>query len=273
MTMTAKSIASLALVSALCVAAPGLAAAEQIKGMIIGRDGENMIVRTDSGSQTIALTESTDVKAITGALGAGRSTRLVADLIPGLPVTVDTANEGGRLTATAVRFKSGQLTVAQQVEAGLHPTATTVAAHDVQIETNRINHENLKERFGQLGDYLVKGSTDVLFDTNSAVISAKGKQDLQALATQAKGIKGYLIHISGFADSRGNAAENQKLSQRRAAAVTNYLQQSCGVQLMRVLSPDAMGEVAPTGAPETAAGHAANRKVTVKVVVNKGLHG
>jgi outer membrane protein OmpA-like peptidoglycan-associated protein len=258
-----KPLAGAVALAALLLATPGLAA--QIEGMIIGRDGDNMIVRTDTGKETIALTETTDVKAISGALGLGRDTKLVTDLIPGLPVKVDTEDTGGRLTATAVRFKAGQLTTALQVEAGLHPTATRVSAHDVQIEEGRINHENLKQRFEQLGDYDVRATTDVLFATNSAVISADGKKALQGVATQAKGIKGYLIHVAGHADTRGSADLNQRLSLRRAAAVTDYLQQSCGVSLKRVLAPDAMGASAPTSDLNT------SRRVTVQVLVNKGL--
>jgi outer membrane protein OmpA-like peptidoglycan-associated protein len=265
-------LAGTATFAALLLATSGLAAAATVEGMIIGRDGSNMIVRTDTGKETIALTDTTDVKAISGALGLGRDTKLVTDLIPGLPVKVDTEESGGMLTATAVRFKAGQLTTALQVEAGLHPTATTVAAHgtkldvhDAQIEEGRINHENLKSRFEQLGDYDVKAKTDVLFATNSAVISADGKKALQGIATQAKGIKGYLIHVAGHADTRGSADLNQRLSLRRAAAVTDYLQQSCGVHLTRVLAPDAMGASAPTDNLDT------SRRVTVEVLVNRGL--
>lgn len=274
MNRTLKQMSSAAAVGVVLAAVPLLAAAATVEGMIIARNGSDMIVRTDTGTQTIALTDSTDVKAISGALGLGRDTKLVTDLIPGLPVKVDTEEGGGKLTATAVRFKGGQLTTALQIEAGVHPTATKVASHaeqleqhDAQIEANRINHENLRQRFEQLGDYNVRGKTDVLFATNSAVISEDGKKALHQIATQAKGIKGYMIHVAGHADTRGSATLNQRLSLKRAAAVTNYLQQSCGIELMRVLAPDAMGASAPTDDLNT------SRRVTVQVLVNRGLAG
>jgi outer membrane protein OmpA-like peptidoglycan-associated protein len=118
-----------------------------------------------------------------------------------------------------------------------------------------------------LGDYNVRGKTDVLFATNSAVISEDGKKALSQIAAQAKGIKGYMIHVAGHADTRGSADLNQRLSLKRAAAVTNYLQQSCGIELMRVLAPDAMGASAPTDDLNT------SRRVTVQVLVNRGLAG
>ncbi len=104
-------------------------------------------------------------------------------------------------------------------------------------------------------------------------MSEKGKQDLKALVEQAKQNKSYMIHIAGYTDSSGNADYNQQLSDRRAAAVTRYLQQSCGVPLFRVLAPAAMGESNPSSSNETQQGQAANRRVEVKILVNRGVAG
>ena len=71
----------------------------------------------------------------------------------------------------------------------------------------------------------------------------------------------------------GPAALNQKLSQERAQNVTNVLLQQGKVPLTRMLAPGAMGEYGPAASNETKAGRADNRRVEVKVLVNKGIVG
>ena len=83
----------------------------------------------------------------------------------------------------------------------------------------------------------------------------------------------YMIQVAGHTDSSGNAAYNQELSDKRAADVIAYLQQSCGVPLFRVLAPAAMGTSHAAATNETPAGMSENRRVVVKILVNKGLAG
>jgi outer membrane protein OmpA-like peptidoglycan-associated protein len=65
---------------------------------------------------------------------------------------------------------------------------------------------------------------------------------------------------------------NQKLSQERAAAVSNILLQQGRVPVSRMLAPGAMGE---SEAQETAKStdEAEDRKVVVRVLQNKGIVG
>ena len=86
-------------------------------------------------------------------------------------------------------------------------------------------------------------------------------------------INGYLLQVAGYASATGNATYNQMLSAERAAGVTAYLQQSCGVALYRVLAPAALGTSDPAASNATAEGRAENRRVVVKIVVNKGIAG
>jgi flagellar motor protein MotB len=66
---------------------------------------------------------------------------------------------------------------------------------------------------------------------------------------------------------------NQKLSMERAQEVVAFLLQSCNVPLRRIVAPGAMGEADPAAPNETAAGRAENRRVEVKVLVNRGVAG
>jgi len=96
---------------------------------------------------------------------------------------------------------------------------------------------------------------------------------LTLLAQGATGLTGYLIQVKGYADSSGNAAMNQELSMDRANAVVAYLLQNCHIPLRHIVAPGAMGEADPAAANESADGRAENRRVDVKVVVNRGIAG
>jgi outer membrane protein OmpA-like peptidoglycan-associated protein len=84
---------------------------------------------------------------------------------------------------------------------------------------------------------------------------------------------GYIVEVTGYADSKGSAAMNTTLSEKRAKAVITYLQQQGGVPIRHIVAPGAMGEYGSASPNETAAGRAENRRVEVKVLVNKGIAG
>ena len=118
----------------------------------------------------------------------------------------------------------------------------------------------------------MKGQATVYFAVNSMTISDDAKQQLKQLAAQAVTMKGYMVQVAGYTDSSGNAAYNQELSDKRAAAVCQYyLQQECKVPLYRVLAPEGMGESNPAGSNESQQGKQENRRVEVKVLVNRGM--
>lgn len=79
--------------------------------------------------------------------------------------------------------------------------------------------------------------------------------------------------MTGYADATGSAAVNTKLSEERAKAVITYLMQQGGVPVRHIVAPGAMGEYGAVATNETKAGRAENRRVEVKVLVNKGIAG
>lgn len=87
------------------------------------------------------------------------------------------------------------------------------------------------------------------------------------------GLNGYIIEVKGFTDSSGSAASNDKLSENRAKAVVGYLMGECNVPVWRIVAPAAMGEFQPAAPNENSAGRAENRRVEVKVLINKGISG
>ncbi len=66
-------------------------------------------------------------------------------------------------------------------------------------------------------------AADALFDFNKAVLRPEGKAKLDELVSKANAIKLEVILAVGHTDRIGNDAYNQKLSEKRAAAVKEYL--------------------------------------------------
>jgi len=281
----------------------------EVKGMIASRAGDTLIVKSAQGNVTVVLTENTKTKDDKGLFGLEKQQMADTVLIPGLKVDVDgTSDSQGRVVAKTITVDGDDLETSQMIEAGLTPTAEQVAAnvqtlethkqslagHDAQlaahkqgIESNQQNiasnkqaiEQNIKDteentqRFSTLSDYDVKGEATVKFAVGSSKISAQDQEQLKQLAQTATGLKGYLVEVTGFADSTGGAAMNTKLSEDRAKAVVMYLFQQGGVPMRNMVAPGAMGEYGPAASNETKAGRADNRRVEVKVLVNKGIAG
>jgi outer membrane protein OmpA-like peptidoglycan-associated protein len=93
------------------------------------------------------------------------------------------------------------------------------------------------------------------------------------LAQAATSLKGYIVEVTGYADSTGDTAMNTRLSEDRAKSVITVLVQQGGVPTRHIVEPGAMGEYGPAASNKTKEGRAENRRVEVKVLVNKGITG
>jgi outer membrane protein OmpA-like peptidoglycan-associated protein len=255
---TLKTIAALGIAATLWVA-PGSAFAEDpapLKGLIISNDGSTMVVRNDAGDTPVHLTGETKVRGVTGVLGVRGSEYPASTLIRGLPVEVVTTPNGETVAAAEVTFKTSDLKTAKQISAGLVSTDAAVAANS--------------ERIDNVGLLVPAGRTKVYFPVGSATLSEKGKQDLQDIAEQAKGIKGaYRIAVVGRADKSGNAAANQRLSEARAEAVTEYLQRSAAISPANFIPTTALGSAPVAQDPDVPKSAAEARRVTVTIAVSK----
>jgi outer membrane protein OmpA-like peptidoglycan-associated protein len=258
--------AALGISAAVLFAAPGLALGAEgqlLKGMIISHDGTIIVVRGSAGDTPVNLTDSTKIRGTSGALGVRGEDHPPADLIRGLAVEVTAAQEGDKLTATDITFKNSDLKTARQISAGLVSTEEQVAKNAAGIAEN-------SGRIDNVGLLVPAGRTKVFFPVGSAVLSEKGKQDLQAIASQAKATKGaYRLAVVGRADPTGNAAANQRLSEARAAAVTSYLMQSAGVLPGDFLPAAAVGSATVAQDPDPPKNAAEARRVTVTIAVSK----
>jgi len=274
----------------------------KVKGMINTRTGETLIVQSGGQDATVVLTDDTTTRDRKGLFGLDKQQMSSAVLIPGLKVSVDgTSDDQGRVVAKTITVDGDDLETSEMIEAGLHPTVEQVAAnvktleaHSGQlagqkenIETNQGNiaankeriEQNIKDieeheqRFAALTDFDVKGEATVKFDVGSSKIAAKDQIGLKELANTATSLKGYIVEVIGYADATGSAEINTKLSEDRAKAVVTYLIQQGNVPIRHIVAPGAMGEYGAAAPNETEAGRAENRRVVVKVLVNKGIAG
>jgi len=274
----------------------------KVKGLITARTGDTIVLKTTDGStMTVTLDDDTKVQQPKG-LGIRKKQMSGAVLIPGLKVSVDgTSQDATHVLAKSITFDGDDLETAEMIQAGLSPTEQKVAANQQNIEANKqnvasnkanieANKQNIasnkaaidanaaeaaeaSKRFAELSDYDTKAQMDVHFGSGSSDISEADQEALKKLAQNAVNLSGYIIQVKGFADSSGNAAMNQNLSMERAQGVIAFLLQNCNVPVRHIVAPGAMGESAPVASNETAAGRAENRRVEVKVLLNKGLAG
>ena len=105
---------------------------------------------------------------------------------------------------------------------------------------------------------------NITFNTNESVIKTSANSVLDSVALVAKEYDKTRLQVIGYTDSTGNDKINQPLSERRAAAVANYLALR-GVQGSRINSYGA-GAANPIASNATAEGKAQNRRVEITLI-------
>lgn len=236
--------------AALMVSTASFAEPAKTEAVITSVSGDTINARTQAGPLTVVLTPSTKIQQTSGI--AKRETRDARALLPGLIFTVEGDLQGQTLTAETIRFKEKDWRTAVATKAGT-------------VE----QFSELRKAIIEGQEYVIQDETTVYFKVGSAVISASDKASLKALAEKAPSFGNYRISILGFTDPTGNAAANERLSLKRAGAVSNYLRQTGKINPGRVLSPSAMGEEG--SAPDIAAptNNQEARRVVVRVVTPK----
>ncbi|MBD8755554.1 OmpA family protein [Pseudomonas coleopterorum] len=106
---------------------------------------------------------------------------------------------------------------------------------------------------------------NVHFEFDKATLTAADRAQLDTVATRLKTeATTARLSVSGHTDSVGRDAYNQRLSEQRAKAVTDYLVSS-GVPRASVVSVKGMGEAQPVADNNTADGRAMNRRTEILI--------
>ena len=277
----------------------------EFKGVIVSRSGELVKVQDKKSGELefIKLGESTRVERERGLHAFFRHTDMdVTALVPGLTIDAEgTGNDQGQLEATKIKFNPDvfAIEVAEQQQIQANETAVNSAeATADQGIANAVAAQNsadqaqstadlgvaaatvagtaalaVNQRVSDLGDYTTVAEVQVYFPTDDSTLDADSEAALDELATATSHATGYLIEVAGYTSSTGTAEHNQKLSEDRAASVVHYLIEKGNVPMRRIVVPAGYGDSHPFAGNAGKLGRSLNRRVDVKVIVNKGLVG
>ena len=272
----------------------------KVSGVIQSRSGDLVTIQEKKGDlAVINLSDDTKIERKKDFRLRRKDTDITA-MVPGLTIdAVGVGNAKGQLDAKKIVFdpdtfavevaEERQIQLNQAAAARAQSTANqgVASADQAQQSANQAGQmagaagaaaitaaqavEMVNQRVSDLGDYKTVEEAGLFFDTGKAAISDSDKQALDKLARDAAAIPGYMIEIAGYASSTGTKSENERLSDERAAAVTDYLRNTANVPMRRILVPAGYGASHPVASNDTSLGRDINQCVDVKVLVNKGL--
>jgi len=284
----------------------------KISGTIVARSGDLVQVKDKKTGQLVgvSVSDNTKIERKKGKVEFFRHKDMdVTAMVPGLTIDAEgVGNAKGQLVASKITFipdvfgievaEEQQIQANKTVAAKAQTTANQgvaaadqaqTSANQAQTSANQAGQaavaagdvavmdaaaiQTVNKRVSDLDDYKTVAEAGIYFPSDKAALDDAAKADLDVLAAATKGVDGYLIEIAGYASSTGTKQLNQKLSEDRAAAVANYLLQKGNIPLRRIVAPAGYGATHPAATNSDSQGRALNRRVDVKVLVNKGLAG
>jgi OmpA-OmpF porin, OOP family len=246
----------------------------KFRGVVMSRDADTFTMRDRNRTDyEVLLTGATSVKSEGSLLRFGIGKKYaMADILRGLIIEVEgRGNSQGQLVADKVRFRESDLRAAITTDTRVNPVEENQERLSGQMDEARNEVRQANERITSLDDYDVQETATVNFSLNSAVLSPDAKRQLDTLAQKALNAKGYMVEVSGHADSTGSDAKNFVLSQRRAESVIQYLAVTHKIPVRRFVTPMGYGKTEAVADNKTASGRAQNRRVEVKVLLNRGM--
>lgn len=271
----------------------------KIEGTIVNQTNDGFIIRDGVGIDTrVILTLGSSVKE-TGVFGDKSYPASV--LMRGLALKVEGRGDGGgNLVASKVRFDDDDLRVAQSLQSRIDPVEDRVTQTEQNAERLSGQIDELlaisnaarggakaaqdtadaavagvnatNQRISSLDDFVVQSTATVNFRTGSSELSPEGMQELDQVAQAAMTLRGYVLEVTGFTDSTGNAQANKVLSQKRAQSVIDYLVETHNIPLRRIGTSYGFGELQAVADNSSNQGRAENRRVEVKLLVSRGLN-
>ena len=282
----------------------------KVSGLIVSRDGDLVRIRDKQSHEVIAVNigDATHVERKEHKFPFYRHTDLdVTALLPGLTIEAEgVGNSNGQLEASKISFTPDDfaIEVAEEQQVLANKTSAqnaqsianeaAVAASTAQSSADQAQNSAdqaslqaeaagvvgladaaaiaaVDQRVSDLDDYTIESENDVFFDRDTAVLKEDAKPALADLAKLAKSFQGYLIEISGYASNTLDSKTDQKLSEERATAVARYFYEVQNIPMRRILMPVGYGTTHRLASNSNAEGRELNRRVDVKVLVNKSL--
>lgn len=282
----------------------------KVSGVIASRNGDLVRIRDKKSGEVIVVSigDTTHVERKNHKFPFYRHTDLdVTALLPGLTIEAQgVANSNGQLEASKISFTPDDFAIevaqeqqvlankaaAQSAQSTANEAATAAGAAQSSADQAQTSADQaglqaeaagvvgladaaaiaaVDQRVSDLDDYTIESENDVLFDRDSTVLKEEAKPALADLAKLAKSFHGYLIEISGYASNTLGSKTDQKLSEKRAAAVARYFYEVQNIPMRRILMPVGYGSTHRLANNTDTVGRELNRRVDVKVLVNKSL--
>jgi len=282
----------------------------KIKGTIASRNGDIVNVKdAKTGSRVVlVITDDTKIERKQGAFKFRRTDMDVTAMVPGLGVEAEgVGNAKGQVDATKISFSPDDFAIEvaeeQQIMANQaaaknalvtanrgvsEAQAAQASANAAQTSANQAGASasaagalgvmdaaavaQVNKRVSDLGDYSVVAEAGIYYPTDGSTLDEAAKADLNKLAQIAKSTNGYMIEVAGYASETGGKELNQKLTDARAETVADYLRETANIPMRRILAPAGYGATHRASTASDPQGRALNRRVDVKVLVNKGLN-
>ena len=272
----------------------------KIKGVVVNKiDDTTYIINDSVGVDTkIVVSPSASIKH-NGFFGGDKYP--VTALVKGLTMEVEgVGDSSGSVMINKVRFDKANLVAAQALDKRVAPVEerVTAAEQNAQRISGQIDElmaisnaakggakaaqdtadaaiagvNETNKRISTMDDYVIQSTATVNFKVNSAVLSTEAKASLDEVAAAAKTLKGYVIDVTGYASAEGDTKKNKSLSQRRALAVKEYLIENHDIDLRRFPESYGFGELKAVADNTTREGREQNRRVEIKLLVNRGLN-
>lgn len=272
----------------------------KIKGVVVSKiDDTTYIINDSVGVDTkIVVSPSASIKH-NGFFGGDKYP--VTALVKGLTMEVEGfGDSSGSVLVNKVRFEKANLVAAQALDKRVAPVEerVTAAEQNAQRISGQIDElmaisnaakggakaaqdtadaaiagvNETNKRISTMDDYVIQSTATVNFKVNSAVLSTEAKASLDQVASTAKTLKGYVIDVTGYASAEGDTKKNKALSQRRALAVKEYLIENHDIDLRRFPESYGFGELKAVADNTTREGREQNRRVEIKLLVNRGLN-
>ena len=283
---------------------------KKFKGVVVKRDADSFTMSETQGGTptTVILTADTEVKSHKRGVLRGSKEYGASYILRGLRLEVDgTRNADGAIVADKIRFDEQDLRTAQALKATLDPaeaelneklrvqqrqqeqlagqieenralTAQAQASADAAADAAKKAQQTAdyaNNRINGLDDFDPIKTSTVHFTSGSATLGPKAKATIDEAAAWVKtqNTKGWVMAVIGYADTTGSSQRNIDLSERRANAVIYYIVSKYKMPLNRLVQPFGYGQLEPVADNQSKSGRAKNRRVEIRLMVNKGISG
>lgn len=182
------------------------------------------------------------------------------------------ASQRDQAEESKAQFQQQAAEAQQQAQAAQQQAAKAEAKAEEYRKEREAELDRLQQALGQiastrrtsLGLVMTLGSKSIRFAFDKSTLRPEDKEVLSRIAGILSTLKGYQIYVYGYTDDIGTKEYNQKLSERRAKSVYDYLVKN-GLT-PSIMTTKGFGEADPLVPGDSEKARAINRRVEIGIV-------